>query len=111
MKPIKTEYKLIATIMTGALAVFTLAACTTVKPESEVQETASPDTVTISSELSEAFSDKDLEAGYVDSEAETITLNGSSASSDSSDEFVILIVVPVRTCSFVKIYAYLLSTL
>ena len=84
MKPIKTEYKLIATIMTGALAVFTLAACTTVKPESEVQETASPDTVTISSELSEAFSDKDVEAGYDDSEAETITLNGSSASSDSS---------------------------
>ena len=84
MKPIKTEYKLIATIMIGALAVFTLAACTTVKPESEVQETASPDTVTISSELSEAFSDKDVEAGYDDSEAETITLNGTTASSDSS---------------------------
>ena len=84
MKPIRTEHKLTAAIMACALTVFALAACTTVTPESEVQETASPDTVTISSELSEAFSDKDVEAGYDDSEAETITLNGTTASSDSS---------------------------
>ena len=70
--------------MTGALAVFTLAACTTVKPESEVQESTSPDTITISSDLSEAFSDKDIEVSYNESDAQTITLNGSSASSDSS---------------------------
>lgn len=84
MRPIKTEHKLFAAIMAGSLAVFTLAACTTVNPGDKTSETISSDTITISSDQSEAFSDKDIEVSYDESDAQTITLNGSSASSDSS---------------------------
>ena len=84
MRPIKTEHKLIAAIMSCSLAVFALAACTTPDSGDKTSETVSSDTITISSDLSEAFSDKDLDVSYDESEVQTITLNGASATSDSS---------------------------
>ena len=84
MKPIKTEHKAMAVIMAGALTFFTLAACAQSNITESSSESTSPDEITISSGLSEAFSEKDLEVSYNESEAQVITLNGTSASCDSS---------------------------
>ena len=77
--------RLLAAITAGTLTVLPLASC---KAESETSMTTEQSqavtetTPVLTSE--EAFTGKDLEVGYDESEAETITLNGSSAVSSSS---------------------------
>lgn len=87
MKHFNTQQKILATILTGALAVSSFAACSIVSSNtSDVSNSSEPQTQTaaVSAEITNAFSDNDLDAGYDESEAQTITLNGTSASSDSS---------------------------
>ena len=84
MKRFKIDPRLIAAITAGTLVILPLAACTTPQETSKATEqtqTVTETTPALTSE--EAFTGKDLEVGYDESEAETITLNGSSAVSSS----------------------------
>lgn len=82
MKRIKTEHKLLAVIVFCSVAISTLAACSlnTSPQDTKTSETLGSETAGIT----EAFSEKDIEISYDESEAQTITLNCISASSGSS---------------------------
>ena len=85
MKRFNIDPRLLAAITAGTLIILPLAACTT--PTDTSVTTAQTQAVTETTPVltSEAtFTGKDLEVGYDESEAETITLNGSSATSSSS---------------------------
>lgn len=85
MKPIKTEYKALATITAGTIAVISIAACSIATTNtSDTVIPSESETAVTTSEITTSFSDNDLDSGYDESEAQTITLNGNSASSDSS---------------------------
>ena len=85
MKPIKTECKALATIIAGTIAVFSIAACSIASSnDSDAVTTSEAETTAAITEISTTFSENDLDAGYDESEAQTITLNGSSATTDSS---------------------------
>ena len=88
MKRFKIDPRLIAAITAGTLIILPLAACTTPQETTKATEQTQAVTETTPALTSEeAFTGKDLEVGYDESEAETITLNGSSAvsTSDSVD--------------------------
>ena len=86
MKHINTSHKILAGLTAGSVILLSLTACSETPAASTGESTkATAETVketVITSET--AFTDKDLEVGYDDSEAETITLNGDSAVTDSS---------------------------
>ena len=89
MKKIKTENKLLAAILTGALTVSAFAACSiTSESSSSNKETGAAETQASTTEtsaaLSSTISEKDKDPGYDEATAEVITLNGSTAGSDSS---------------------------
>ena len=85
MKHIKTEYSLIATMLACALAVTALAACTISTNTSGTPESTAKATSGSSAEISEAFTNEDLKTGYDEDLAQTVTLNGDTVSSDSSN--------------------------
>lgn len=80
MKPVKTEYKALAAITAGTIAVLSIAACSIASSNTSDTTVPSESETTVET----TFSDNDLNAGYDESEAQIITLNGTSASSDSS---------------------------
>ena len=85
MKRFNINPKILAAITAGTVILLPLAACTAQAETSNVTEqteTVTETTPVLTSE--DAFTGKDLEVGYDESEAETITLNGSSAVSSSS---------------------------
>ena len=80
---------MLAVILTGALTVTALAACSiTSETSSSNKETGAAvtqaSTTETSAALSSAISEKDKDPGYDEATAEVITLNGGTASSDSS---------------------------
>ncbi len=86
MKHINTLHKITAALTAGTILLLSATACSETPAASSPESTeTTADTGKVTVITSEtAFTDKDLEVGYNDSEAETITLNGDSAVSDSS---------------------------
>lgn len=87
MRFLDSEHKLLAAILSCSLAATALAACSIANTTSgtTVQTTsAAAETETSAIDTSAVFSSKDTDSSYDESSAETITLNGNSASSDSS---------------------------
>ncbi|WP_051689052.1 carbohydrate-binding domain-containing protein [Butyrivibrio sp. AE2032] len=87
MKHIKTEHKLISAAVICSVAVTALTACSIAGQTASSSASASA-AITSSGETAKTttglFSEKDLEIGYDESNAVTITLNGTSADSSSS---------------------------
>ena len=85
MKRINRYLKLFITATAGTLVLSSATACSVPEVSSEVTTETTyatePSTLLTSKE---AFTEKDLEIGYDENESETITLNGSTASSSSS---------------------------
>lgn len=84
MKRFNTERKLLAAIVICALAVSSLAACTISSELPSEQTSQAAATSATVSDLSESVTVPDTETDYDESDAQIITLNGSSAESDSS---------------------------
>ncbi len=98
MKRFKTDPRLIAAITAGTLIILPLAACTTPQETSKATEQTQAVTETTPALTSEeAFTGKDLEVGYDESEAETITLNSSSAVSSSDSVDISGSVITIKT--------------
>ena len=85
MKRFNINPKLLAAITAGTLLLIPLSACTqTTETTTAAEETQSVTETSPSLTSEAAFSGNDLEVGYDESEAETITLKGSTAESSSS---------------------------
>lgn len=86
MKRFKIDHKILAMLAAGALFVTTLTACSGSPSVSDTISTSAQESTAASTSITseEAFTDKDLETGYDETESETITLTGSSAVTDSS---------------------------
>ena len=89
MKKIDMKYKFLAAVLVCSLTAMSVAACSSsTENTASMQQTANASTATVTArsaaEISDVFSAKDLDASYDESTAQVITLNGSSASSDSS---------------------------
>lgn len=98
MKPIKTEYKALATITAGTIAVFSIAACSIVSSNtSDATLPLESETAASITEITDAFSDSDLNAEYNADEAQLINLNGSTISSDSSSVKISGTVVTIKS--------------
>ncbi|MBR3141758.1 MAG: carbohydrate-binding domain-containing protein [Clostridiales bacterium] len=86
MKNFNVSNKILAALISGSMILLSATACNKTSPLSseestkEVQKTEESSVITSET----AFSDKDLEVGYDESDAQTITLTGDSAVSDSS---------------------------
>ncbi len=82
------KYKLLAALLFCSLAAMSFAACSVTSENTSLQQTANASAATVtarsSAELSYVFSEKDTDASYDESTAQVITLNGSSASCESS---------------------------
>ncbi len=85
MKRFNINPKLLAALTAGTLLLIPLSACTSTTETSNTTEETQSVTETVPSLTSEeAFTGKDLEIGYDENEADTITLKGSTAESSSS---------------------------
>lgn len=86
MKRFYSNHKILALLATCSLFVTTLTACSESSSVSGTVSTSAPETVAASSSITsdEAFTDKDLETGYDETESDTITLTGSTALTNSS---------------------------
>ena len=84
MKHIDTKKALIAIMLICALAISTLSACAITTQTSETQGFTVPETTGTTEDMSQAFSDEDMVIEYDDSISQKITLEGNTASSDSS---------------------------
>ena len=88
MKKIDIKYKLLTALLVCSLAAMSFAACSVTTENTSLQQTENASTATVtarsSAEISYVFSAKDTDASYDESTAQTIYLNGSSASSESS---------------------------
>ena len=85
MKHLNRYLRLLITVTSGALVLSAATACSVPEVSSEaITETtyATESSTLLTSK--EAFTGKDLEIGYDENDSETITLNGSTASSSSS---------------------------
>ena len=97
MKHFNTEQKLFATIIICTFAILVFAACSLSSPPSSVKEENDPSVTIDKTTLTEAFSEKDVEVIYNDSEAETLTLNGNSAVSSSSSVKIDGSIITIRS--------------
>ena len=97
MKHFNTEQKLFATIIICTFAISVFAACSLSSPPSSVKEENDPSVTIDKTTLTEAFSEKDVEVIYNDSEAETLTLNGNSAVSSSSSVKIDGSIITIRS--------------
>ena len=83
MKHFSTEQKMLATILFCALAISSIAACSITTENSSATTTQESTSIT-TTDLSESIGSVDTDTAYDILGAETITLNGQTATSDSS---------------------------